>query len=197
MKKKGFTIVELLVIMAVLGVILGFGGISIRKQRKNNAILRVRNELGEFFRVTAKRALETGRRQGIDFDLENKKIEIYRVEDSNGVWKVGGTRHIIRTLNLPKDLEYIKKKSDGTYVADFDNYITSWGNISRGMTIYVTEKNTTPEIDGSEEIRHAVSLSQTSHIKYLSVREYTPITTLTIDEAVAPSSMPEELKRIR
>jgi len=181
MKKRGFTIIELLIVLALIGVLVGIGGVSIKKQAESRGMLRVGNEIGDFFRVAAKRSQETGKKYAVHFDLVGKKIEIYREEEeesgvANGKWKDGGIKVLIEELELPNVFEY-EKISGSSVDQDFISKITSTGNMSGTITLYVFKSNSQLEIQGDEIAKYAIRLLTTDkHVKFLHVKEYTPKT---------------------
>lgn len=184
MKKRGFTIIELLVVVALIGILVGIGGVSIGKQAQSRAMLRVRNEIGDFFRVAAKRSLETGKKYIINFDLSTKKIEISR----NG--------EVTDTLKLPNVLEYgIKWDSD--FEQNFSSEIESNGFLDKSFTLYVFKSNSQSEIQNDEEVQYAISFTKDPHIKYLYVREYKPVGVLTSKEIIDSGKSPSENKDLK
>ncbi len=199
MEKKGFALIEMLIVIAIIGILVGVGGISIKKQAESRAMLRVQNELGDFFRVAAKGSQETGKRYGINFDLVGENIEIYREENEDGEWEDGGARRTIEELKLPKVLEYGIKW--GTiYDQDFNSEIKSEGYLNKNFTMYIFTASLGSGIGDNEEVKYAISFSFDDHIKYLHVREYLPVGVITskkiLDEGMSPSENPN-LKLIR
>lgn len=174
MKKRGFTIIELLIVVALIGILVGIGGVSIKKQAESKAMLRVQNEIGDFFRVAAKRSQETGKKYAVDFDLVNKIIKITR----NG--------NPTDTLELPNVFKYsiIPALTTGKPT------LTTTGNISDNFTLYISN---------SKEIKHAINFDKDdSHIKYLHIREYSPTNnSIPISEMTATPSAISGFKLIR
>lgn len=169
MKKRGFTIIELLIVIALIGTLIGIGSFSIKKQAESRGMLRVRNEVGDFFRVAAKRSQETGKKYIINFDLAGKKIEITR----NG--------EVTDSLELPNVFEYGIKWGTG-FQQTFSSEMESHGFLDKNFTLYITKSNSQSGIQGEEEVKYAVSFNLDDHIKYLHVREYIPTETLKASE---------------
>lgn len=162
MKKRGFTIIELLIVVAVIGILIGIGSFSIKKQAESRAMLRVQNEVGDFFRVAAKRSQETGKKYVIDFDLAGKKIDISRNGD------------ITDTLELPIVFEY-EKISETSREQSFTRNMTSTGNLSMGLTLYVFRSNSQTGIQGDEIANYAITFKTTDkHVKFLHIKELLP-----------------------
>jgi len=181
MGRKGFALIEMLIVIAIIGILVGIGGISIKKQAESRTMLRVENEIGDFFRVAAKRSQETGKKYAVHFDLVGKKIEIYREEEeesgvANGKWKDGGIKVPIEKLDLPNIFEY--EKISGTSVdQDFISKITSTGNMSSTITLYVFKSNFQLGIQGDEIAKYSIRLlTNDKHVKFLHVKEYAPKT---------------------
>ena len=186
MKKKGFTIIEMLITIALIGILIGVGSLSIKKQAESNAMLRVENEIGDFFRVAAKRSLETGKKYGVDFNLAEKNIEIYRRENSDGEWDDSKSKSIIEELELPNVFEY-GIKNETTYTTSFT--ITSDGNINEIFTFYIFK-----DID---EVKYIINFDLDDYINYLHVREYIPIDSATTGAISVTSGAISGFKLIR
>ena len=149
MEKKGFTLIELMIVVALIGILVGIGGVSIKKQAESKAMLRVQNEIGDFFRIAAKRSQETGKIYEVQFDLDNKIIKISRTDFSE-------------ELKLPNIFKYSIIPS----LTHDKATLTTTGNISDNFTLYISN---------SKEIKHAINFNKDdSHIKYLHIREYSP-----------------------
>ncbi|MCS5421611.1 MULTISPECIES: prepilin-type N-terminal cleavage/methylation domain-containing protein [Psychrilyobacter] len=162
MRRRGFTLIELLIVVGLIGILVGIGGISIKKQAESRAMLRVQNEVGDFFRVAAKRSQETGKRYAVKFKLDEKFIEISR----NG--------EVTDILKLPNTFEYAKISS-GSVDQDFTSNMTSTGNMSGIITLYVFKGNSQSGIQGEEIAKYAIRLLTTdAHVKFLHVKEYVP-----------------------
>ena len=161
MKSKGFTIIELLIVVALIGILVSVGGVSIKKQAESRAMLKIQNEFGDFFRVAAKRSLETGKKYSIHFDLTGKEITISR----NG--------EITDTLELPNIFEY-EKISASSVSQDITKTLTTNGNMSGGFTLYVFKANSETKNDWIA--KYAIRFTTTdTHVKFLHVKEYVPI----------------------
>ena len=163
MKEKGFTLIELLIVVAILGILVGIGGVSIKKQSESKDMFKVQNEIGDFFRVAAKRSLETGKTYTINFKLDENLIEVSRGDFSE-------------ELKLPNAFEY----SIVPALTAGKTTLTSTGNISDNFTLYISN---------SKEIKHAINFEKDdSHVKYLHIKEYSPINSVPISAMTATPS---------
>ena len=186
MKKRGFTIIELLIVVAIIGILVGIGGVSIKRQAESRAMLRIKNEIGDFFRVAAKRSWETGKRYDINFNLVEKIITISR----NG--------NLIEKLDLPNIFEYTIKDS-GSYGSEFTSGFTSTGNISSdNFTFYVAKSNSNIGIQEDEEVIYAITFYKgDNHVNYLHVKEYIATSPFKISDINNSPSGNNKLKLIR
>jgi prepilin-type N-terminal cleavage/methylation domain-containing protein len=176
MKKKGFTLIELLIVITIMGILFSIGGLSIRKQIEAKAMIKVKNQIGDFFRVAAKQSQETGRKYKIDFKLDKKIIEISR----NGEVK--------ETLKLPEILEY-GIIYGSVYVQTFSTEIEGLGYFDKNFTLYVFKSDYSPGIGNGEKLKYAISFSNTDeHIKYEHIREYISINETTAGDVLNAGS---------
>lgn len=160
MKLKGFTIIELLIVVALIGILVSVGGVSLKKQAESRAMLKIQNEFGDFFRVAAKRSFETGKKYSIHFDLTGKKIIISR----NG--------KITDTLELPGIFEY-EKIAGSSVSQDITTTLTTNGNMSGSFTLYVFKSNS--EVKANWIAKYAIKFTTNdTHVKFLHVKEYVP-----------------------
>lgn len=172
MEKKGFTLIELMIVVALIGILVSIGGVSIKKQAESKAMLRVQNEIGDFFRIAAKRSQETGKIYNVDFKLDENLIEISRTG-------------VLEELKLPNIFEYSIIPS----LANNKATLTTTGNISNNFTLYISN---------SKEIKHAINFNKDdSHIKYLHIREYSPTNSVPISAMTATPSAISNLELIR
>jgi prepilin-type N-terminal cleavage/methylation domain-containing protein len=95
MKKKGFTMIELVVIVAIIGLLAAFGSLRISGRAEKNALMTFKGKAPEFIRVTAQRAFEEGEDYTIEIDISEKTIKRKDADDD-----------LKETLFLPKNLDY-------------------------------------------------------------------------------------------
>ncbi len=161
-KKKAFTLIELLIVIGIMSILFFTGGVSIKRHRESTAMLRIKNEVGDFFRLEAKRAKESRKRYEIDFELEKKRILIKQNE------------LVINRLELPSTFEYMKI-SKGKREQTLKRDITSTGNINMSLTLYVFQSNFNKGIQGDELAKYAIVLKNNDeHVRYLHVKERIP-----------------------
>ena len=72
MKKKGFTMIEMVIIVAIVGILAAFGTLRISGRAEKNAMITFKAKVPEFIRVTAQRAFEEGENYIIDIDGDGK-----------------------------------------------------------------------------------------------------------------------------
>ncbi|HAS79534.1 MAG TPA: hypothetical protein DCR90_01330 [Fusobacteriaceae bacterium] len=177
----------MLIVIAIIGVLINVGSLSIKKQAESRDMLRVKNEIGDFFRTAAKRSLEIGKKYTVKFKLDKKIIEIYRNESSHNI------------LELPNTFEYGIKW--GSFKQTFNCTMKSQGCLSREFTMYIFDSNSIAGIQSTQEVKYAISFSRADHVKYLYVREYIPIGVVTSEDIItlhkSPSENIENLKLVK
>jgi prepilin-type N-terminal cleavage/methylation domain-containing protein len=75
MKKKGFTMIEMVVIVAIIGILAAFGTLRISGRAEKNAMITFKGKAPEFIRVTTQRAFEEGEYYTIEIDASEKLIK--------------------------------------------------------------------------------------------------------------------------
>ena len=184
MKKKAFSIIELLIVVAILGILVGIGGVSIKRQAKSNAMIRIKNELGDFFRVASKRSKETRKKYLVEFKLDENII------------KISNEGKPIENIELPNFFEYgVMWKSK--YIQNFTVELENYGNLDKNFSLYIFERNNTEEITGNEKLEYVVSFSSDRGIKYLHVREYIPITEINSSQIIKDKKSPSANKNLK
>jgi len=168
----------MLIVIAIIGILVNFGSLSIKKQTESRDMLRLQNEIGDFFRVAAKRSFEIGKKYTVKFKLDKKIIEIYR------------NKKTTNTLDLPNTFEYGIKW--GSFKQTFNCTMKSEGCLSREFTMYIFDSNSIVGIQSTQEVKYAISFSRVDHIKYLYVREYIPLGVVTSEDIITLNKSPSE-----
>lgn len=95
MKKMGFTMIEMVVIVAIIGLLAALGSMKISGRAEKNALMTFKGKAPEFIRVTTQRAFEEGEDYTLEINASEKTI---RRKDADGDLK--------ETLYLPEILDY-------------------------------------------------------------------------------------------
>jgi len=158
MKKRAFTLLELLTVIAIISVLSIVGSLSIRERMISNATLRLYSEVGEYFRSLAKDSLESGRRRTVTFDLTNRRI-ISEYENATGGEEI---------YEMPAYMNYaVSIGSDNDFqtgTASFE--ITGTGNSSDTVKLYAY---------GEEGAYYLMFISKlTTEVRFFILREFIP-----------------------
>ena len=121
MKNKGYTLFELMVVVALVAVLSGVGGVSLSKYNEQRDKAEVTEELHTYFEMMAMEAYTSHERIDVKFDFDNNLI----LFEKKG--------KIIKTVPLPKRYKY---SVNGTNI-----HFTENGNISPMFTFEVMENN--------------------------------------------------------
>lgn len=100
--KKGFTLIEVIVVLAIVSIIFTFSGTSIRYYKKLNRDVEIEN-----FLVSFKHLITEGKVDALDNEVdlnivienENKKIKLMNKDDE------------INSIDIPNYIELIKNKN--------------------------------------------------------------------------------------
>lgn len=159
MKRKGFTLIELIIVIAIISGLTELGIFEIDKIKRDNALFFIKKNLGTTFRDYALLAKYKEERIQVKFQLREKKIIFIEGEDR-------------KVVDLPDYFEYIKISEKYREEALTDSYTTT-GNMSKPFTFYILRNNKKPGIQGDEEAIYAIRFTTTrKHIRFLKVSEY-------------------------
>ena len=75
MKKRGYTLIEMLVVVAIILVVTGIGGLSIIKAMRRNDYNEMATVIPKAIAVETNKAFEEGAEKTITLDLDSKSIE--------------------------------------------------------------------------------------------------------------------------
>ncbi len=93
-KDNGFTLIELMAVVAIMGILSAAIIPALGHRTTKNAILKVKDDVSAFLTTIIERSYEEGQSYTVEIDPDNNIIEV-----SNG-----------QTMNLPAALKYAVKK---------------------------------------------------------------------------------------
>lgn len=162
---KGFSVVEMLIAVAIITLLSTLGYTSVSKQMETNAILKMRNQIPTFIKGISELSYETGEKYDITIDFNNYIITAKKTGSSN----------IYRKLNLEKALQYCFIDSNNKIQNTISRNTTSTGNINKGFTIYIFNKK--------NKAKSKISfVSTTKVVKFLVINRYIPKTDMYIND---------------
>jgi len=85
-KKGGFSLLELLFVLAISGILLGLAGVSFAKQRQKGDITRISQELGQNIRLARAQALSKSTTMSIRIG-DRKRYFLYEWDDATNSWR--------------------------------------------------------------------------------------------------------------
>ena len=152
MNKKGYTIIEILLFLGLVGMIFGFTVHSLEKRKRSESFGRVKTDLTLFIRKIQKYGFQNEDEYYMEFNFSGKKV-IFREKDGE----------VMEELRLPGNIGYFSNNSDKK--ADFSRKTTKNGNFDKGFSIFLADKN-------MGKIYYKISVSTVNTMKYPVISIY-------------------------
>ncbi len=148
MKKKGFTLLEVMIVVGILLVAFGVGSLSLSKYNESRNSKVINNELKIKFEMIAAEAFNSKSRIQFVPDYDNNLI----------LFKKEGT--IIEKMELPKGYVYSNNATNSAI------YFTETGNVSPMFSFFVKTK------EGDNVLKLTFS-SVDKFVRKVHIRQYT------------------------
>ena len=133
--KKGFSLIELVVVVALIGILLSVASLSSRKTIEKRALKEAKNKIALALRGAAERSFNDGEIYTVTLDYNKKTIVI---EDSSS--------NIEESLELPEMLEYTTIYDDAKVTTKTATTTINGGMTSFSVYIFDSEENATYRI---------------------------------------------------
>ena len=169
-KKRGVTLLELMIVVAIIAILVGMAMLAANKRHEKNEYLRMKTKIPEFFRVVADKSFEEGKSYNIYVTLPSK-MEIYDGSTSPAALE--------EKLDLSQALEYKMSTSDSA----FNTTVT--GNLNKSFSIYIFNKDEDP-------LYRIATHTTRPYVRYLQVNTYKPKSTATKDNYTDPDNWIKE-----
>ncbi|ADO83608.1 hypothetical protein [Ilyobacter polytropus] len=158
MKKKGFSIVEIIVIVAIVFLLGSFGTMKINGRAEKNAMIKVKSTITELIRVTAHKSFERGEEYRIKINIEDKAV---KREDSSG--------NTEEEITLPDVLSYkLGSGSDTEYEIKIDDTghatLVGFGGLNRNIFVF----------NSSGKALYKINMRDNTALGYIIINSYLP-----------------------
>jgi len=101
-RHAGFTLLEVLVVLVLIGIILSFAALSVGNDGRGEQLEREGRRFAELVRIAGEEAVLQGRDLGVQFTLEGYRFLIL----DGDTWNELAGDEILRPRTLPQGLEY-------------------------------------------------------------------------------------------
>lgn len=160
-KKFAFSLLELIIAVAVITVLSGVVVFAYSERIEKNALIEMQNQIPTFFETICQKSFETGERYKLHCDLEGKQLEVADIDSGE----------VLEEFDLSEVLNYVFINSSNELSSEVDRNTTTTGNISKGFSIYI--------FDDSGEALYKIALSNsTEFVQYISINPKEPIKTM-------------------
>ncbi len=160
MKKRGFSIVELVVIVAIIFLLGSFGTMKINGRADKNAMIKVKSTISEFVRVSAQKSFERGEEYRIVINILEKAV---RRKDSSG--------SVEEEIALPSVLSYkLGSGTDTEYEIKIDDTghgtLVGFGGLNRNLFVF----------NSSGKALYKINMRDNTALGYIIINSYLPKT---------------------
>lgn len=153
-KNKGFTLMELMIVVAIIVILSAAAIPALGERYEKNAIIKVREEISDFLKTSVEKAYEEGRGLSIDIDPTINRITATRT---------GATTSVIgRPLEIPSSLKIYTVKDIEPKTESGKTYIELTGDENTALvSIAVNSKGTIELIEGGTKYDSLVIVAKT------------------------------------
>ncbi|OQY09937.1 MAG: hypothetical protein B6I28_02065 [Fusobacteriia bacterium 4572_132] len=164
MNRKGFTLLEIMIVVAIISILATVGGISLKGRNEKNELIKMTTQIPMFLRNLRDESFDTGKKYYIKFKLNENKI--YVLEN-----KTDELKNCISKLNLSQNFLY--EEINEKY--QFERETTPNGNFSTGFTLFLFDKE-------RKEILKKITVCTTiADVKFANVNTYKPKKNITLN----------------
>lgn len=137
--KKGYSLIELVVVIAMMTLLIAVASLSIERIKENGALTDSRDKISGVLRGYLDTSFNTGEIYEISFDYEIKRIEVKNLADMK----------VVEEVDLSKILEYTTIYS-GAKQDEYQTITNSEGGSDKSFSIYI--------FDGDSKARYRISV---------------------------------------
>lgn len=129
--KRGYTILEMIVIITLVSIVLGVASLSITRVNERKDILNTKSKIADILSLYIENSYATGKTYRVEIDLSSSSIEVDNIDtgDTIEVEELSGNLSYYLTKDSDGDLNYEEVETDSSGGMDsFSIYIFNYND---------------------------------------------------------------------
>ncbi len=152
MKNRGYTLIEMMVVTAIIGILSGVCGINMKGRAEKNAVEEAETRIVTLLKHLGEESINLGNSYELEFDFETNVINITSEEKT------------IKKIELPKNIKFQKKEKEYKFIRKINRN----GNFNIGFSLILMNLQ-------ENKVLKKIAVDSTNKYKIFSINIYSPI----------------------